>query len=145
MAFAGFVLLSGCSSDNAPPASEQPTTSLACQSGSVSVFASTKSSQQERCLVSGSSMTVTFDKSGGEMGTPGEWLGQPQVLGPSVLRLVSSSTDGQRLVTTFRAESAGTATVIASFAQGCSGPTTTPCTVPPQGILRLFVTVVHTG
>ena len=95
------------------------------------------------CLVSGTPLTVTFDKSRAAIGSPGPWVRPPvQVAPPAILRVRSSSAQGTLFTAQLVAAQPGTATVIGGFDQECSSGETTPCTIPPQFTLEVGVTVV---
>jgi hypothetical protein len=111
-----------------------------CLSGSVSEPVQT--SRGELCVHVGTTVTVTFDDSHAGIGTVGGWLGPARVDNGSVASLTGSSADGDQLVATLKAVSAGTATVSAYFSQQCASGNSTPCTIPAQGVLRLTITVV---
>jgi hypothetical protein len=111
-----------------------------CVSGSASIPVETSSSSI--CMDVGATLTVTFDYSHVSTGPVGGWIGPAQIDNSSVASLTGSSSDGSQLVATVKAVAPGTATVSAYFSQQCSSGDSTPCTVPPQGILRLVITVV---
>jgi hypothetical protein len=90
----------------------------------------------------GATLTVTFDYSHVSTGPVGGWIGPAEIDNTSVASLTRSSSDGSQLVATVKAVAPGTATVSAYFSQQCSSGDSTPCTVPPQGWLRLVITVV---
>jgi hypothetical protein len=89
----------------------------------------------------GATLTVTFDYSHVATGPVGGWIGPAQVDNSSVASLIDSSSNGSQLIATVEAVATGTATVTAYFSQQCAGGDSTPCTVPPQGQLRLVITV----
>ena len=94
------------------------------------------------CVAPGTRLTIQFDKHDGGIGTPGPWTRPPVDSSPSsVLALRSSVSRGDRLVAVFDAVTPGTADVNASFDQECSGPQTTPCTIPPQAAFDVSVIV----
>jgi hypothetical protein len=86
---------------------------------------------------------VTFNYSHVSTGPVGGWIGPAEIDKTSVASLTNSSSDGSQLVATVKAVAPGTATVSAYFSQECSGGEPTPCTVPPQGWLRLVITVIN--
>jgi hypothetical protein len=92
--------------------------------------------------MSGTALTVTFDKSHAAIGVPGPW-GVPAVqVSPPILHIGSTSSRGPLLVAQLTAVTPGTATVMAGFNQECAVSDSTPCTIPPQALLSLSVTVV---
>ena len=94
------------------------------------------------CVLTGTTLTVTFDKSAGGMGVPGPWTVPPvAVVDSSVLMLSSSVSRGHLLIAVLKADTAGAATVSAGFGEECSGGVTTGCTVPPEGDINVNVTV----
>jgi hypothetical protein len=94
------------------------------------------------CLVTGTRLTVTFDKTHAAIGTPGPW-GVPRVqVQPRILTIRSTVAKGPLLTAHLVARTRGIAIVRAGFNQECSIGDTTPCTIPPQAILTLDVTVV---
>jgi hypothetical protein len=93
------------------------------------------------CMDVGATLTVTFDDSHVGIGQNGGWLGPAQIDNSSVASLTGGSSDGSQLVATVKAVATGTATVSAYFSQQCSSGDSTPCTIPPQGMLRLVITV----
>jgi hypothetical protein len=114
-----------------------------CQSGAVAVAVSTVGAPLSVCLVTGATMTVTFDKSGGGgMGTHGPWAVPPIRLDRPILTVVSTSPHASVLTAVFRAGAPGGTTVYASYDEGCPPGDATPCTVPPLGMIQLEVTVV---
>jgi hypothetical protein len=130
----------------ATAASFPPTTAANpsdCQSGSVAVAASFGGAQRSVCLRTGATLTVVFDKSGpGGMGLPEQWATPPIRQDQPILSVISTSPRGSSLTAVFKAETPGYTTVYASYDEGCSASDTTPCTVPPLGMLSLEVTVV---
>ena len=134
------------------PAPEPPTTAPTpvtttppspgnCVSGSASASVQTPSSSL--CMDVGATLTVTFDYSHAGIGTVGGWLGPAQVDNASVVSISGSSSHGSELVATLKAVAKGTATISAFFSQECSEGDSTPCTIPPQGVLRLTITVAE--
>jgi hypothetical protein len=114
-----------------------------CQAGSVAVTVSLTSPTHSVCVHSGSTLTVTFDKSVGGLGVPGPWTIPPlHVEDQSVLSIISSSPSGQHLTTALKAGAPGITAVSAYFDEECSSGETTPCTIPPQSTIDLDVTVV---
>ena len=111
-----------------------------CVSGSAPVPVQTPGSSI--CMDVGATLTVTFDYSHVSTGPVGGWIGPAEIDNTSVASLTRSSSDGSQLVATVKAVAPGTATVSAYFSQQCSSGDSTPCTVPPQGWLRLVITVV---
>ncbi len=113
-----------------------------CSSVPVSVTAAVGNDPAPVCLVSGTALTVTFDKSYAAIGVPGPW-GEPAVqVSPPILQIRSTSSRGSLLVAQLTAVTPGAATVMAGFDQECAAGTSTPCTIPPQVLLTLSVTVV---
>jgi hypothetical protein len=106
------------------------------------VFEPVQTPRGELCVHVGTTVIVTFDASHAGIGTFGGWLGLARVDNGSIASLIGSSADGNQLVATLKAVAAGTATVSAYFSQRCSNGDSTPCTIPPQGVLRLTITVV---
>jgi hypothetical protein len=127
-----------------PPTTAAPTSPSSvpppsnCQSGSVSLTVASPSSSI--CLRVGTTLTVTFDSSAS--GPNGGWLGPADVYPSSIVDVASGSPSGMQLPATVKALAVGSATVRAYFSQQCSSGDSTPCTVPPQGVLQLSVTVV---
>jgi hypothetical protein len=113
-----------------------------CPSGSVSVAVPLTGPSASVCLHAGSTLTVTFDKSGGAIGLPGPWAVPPVRVDSPILGVISTSPRGAQLLAVFSAESPGTTIVYASFDEECSGGDKTPCTIPPLGMIELDVTVV---
>lgn len=111
-----------------------------CKSGTVSLTVT--SPDDSTCVTPGSELIVTFDPSHVAIGVDSGWTGQPTVNNGSVLGLTGSSEEGSNLVGTAKALTVGTATLLAFFSQQCSAGDSTPCTIPPQGVLRLHVSVV---
>jgi hypothetical protein len=130
----------------ATPRSFPPTTASNpsdCQSGSVALAVSLGAAQRSVCLRTGATLTVLFDKSGrGGMGLPQQWAVPPIRQDQPILSVISTSPRGSSLTAVFKAETPGSTTVYANYEEGCSAATTTPCTVPPLGMLALDVTVV---
>jgi hypothetical protein len=95
------------------------------------------------CLVSGATLTISFDKSHAAIGVPGPW-GRPLVQAEpaGIVHIRSARKRGHLLIVRLTARKPGTATVIAGFGQECAAGDTTPCTIPPQAILSVPVTVV---
>jgi len=113
-----------------------------CTSVPLSVTASVGHAPAPVCVVSGTALTVTFDKSRAAIGVPGPW-GEPAVqVSAPILQIRSTSSQGALLVARLTAVAPGTATVRAGFDQECSAGDSTPCTIPPQALLSLSVTVV---
>jgi hypothetical protein len=130
-----------------PPTTQAPTptpttlpASNNCVSGSGSIPVQTTSSAI--CMDVGATLTVTFDYSHVSTGPVGGWIGPATIDNSSVASLAGSSSEGTQLVATVKAVAAGTTTVSAYFSQECANGDSTPCTVPPQGWLRLMITVV---
>ena len=124
------------------PVPASPTPAL-CQSGSVTVAASSPTLPQPVCLHSGATLTVVFDKSRSGIGVPGPWAAPPLAVVPNGLLAVTSTTaSGERLTATFATKAPGTATVSANFDNECSPGDMTPCTIPPLSQITLRVTVV---
>jgi hypothetical protein len=126
-----------------PTASAAPTVPApaGCQSGSVSVTAPLDGAPASVCVYAGSTLTVTFDKSGSGMGIPGPWAVPPIRQDSPILGLTSTSPGGSRLTAVFSADTPGATMVYASFDENCSAGDETPCTIPPLGSIALDVTV----
>ena len=112
-----------------------------CSTGTVSISAAQALAGTGSCLHVGGVLAVDFDKSHG-IGAAGPWIGTPRSDDTAVLALLETSTDGNLLHALFRATAPGTTSIGAYWDVTCSGPQTTPCTIPPQGYIRLPVTVV---
>jgi hypothetical protein len=120
-----------------------PPSSTDCHSGSFSLVVSLTGRQSSVCLHQGTTLTVTSDKSAGGLGVPGPWTIPPlDVVDSSVLRLSSSSESGPLLKAVLETGTPGTTSVSAHFDEECSSGDTTACTIPPQGVINLNVTVV---
>lgn len=133
---------------SAPPTTIVPPTaptttppSNGCISGTASIPVDISSASI--CITVGATLTVTFNYSHVSTGPVGGWIGPAEIDKTSVASLTNSSSDGSQLVATVKAVAPGTATVSAYFSQECSGGEPTPCTVPPQGWLRLVITVIN--
>ena len=125
------------------PAATTPTSPPGdCSSGSTTVSVATPS-PSPICVSVGSVVTITFDSSHAGIGVNGGWLGPAQVYPASILDVSSGSSNGTLLVVTAKALTPGMATVRAEFSQQCSSGDSTPCTIPPQGVLQLPITVVN--
>jgi hypothetical protein len=112
-----------------------------CASGSASI--PVKTSSTSICVDVGATLTVTFDYSHVSTGPVAGWIGPAKIDNTSVASLTKSSSHGSQMVATLKAVAPGTATVSAYFSQECSSGGSTPCTVPPQGWLRLVITVIN--
>jgi len=94
------------------------------------------------CVRTGATLTVTFDKSPGGVGGPGPWTIPPHAVeDPTILGLSSHSQRGHLLTAVLVATTPGSTTVSAHFDEECSGPQTTPCTIPPQNTISVNVMV----
>ncbi len=94
------------------------------------------------CLAPGSVATIVFDMGGGMFGgTPGSWIPSSVRSDAAVLRIDSSSIDGNELSVEVTAAAPGGTFVTASYTEQCGGEQTTPCTVPPQLSMEIWVTV----
>ena len=117
-------------------------TTPVCATGVVGASAAVGQTPAPVCLVEGSTLIVIFDKSHAAVGRPGPW-GRPLVQAQgSVVHIRSAMKKGHQLIVQLTARQPGTTTVIAGFGQECAAGDTTPCTIPPQAILSVPVTVV---
>jgi hypothetical protein len=121
-----------------PVPTTQPSSSN-CVTGSASTSVQTPSSSI--CIDVGTTLTVTFDYSHVSTGPVGGWIGPAETDNSSVASLTGSAAHGTRLVATVKAIAPGTATLSGYFSQECSVGDSTPCTAPPQGVLRLAIDV----
>lgn len=95
------------------------------------------------CVAVGTRLRIKFDKRGQGIGSPGPWAKPPaSTSNSSVLGVVWTKTAGRFLYARVRAKAVGTVTLNAFFNQECSGPQTTPCTIPPEASFTVNVSVV---
>jgi hypothetical protein len=121
------------------PASTTPPAQSNCASGNVSYTVSANS--DSTCVKLGARLTVTFD-SLGWWGGYGSWSdSSPTISDNSILTGSSYAPSGSTATAEFNAVGTGTATVVAQFDVTCAPADTTPCTVPPQALETLTVTV----
>jgi hypothetical protein len=124
----------------ATPSPTTPVDQSSCASGNVATTESTDASSI--CVTVGSTLRVTFVSSEGWSGY-GQWSSSPPTISDnSVLTGRSYRSSGKKATASFGAAGTGTATVTAQFDVRCSPADTTPCTVPPQALQVLTVTVV---
>ncbi len=71
-------------------------------------------------------------------------MGRPLVQAEpaGVVHIRSTRKKGHLLIVRLIARKPGTTTVIAGFGQECAAGNETPCTIPPEAILSVPVTVV---
>jgi hypothetical protein len=125
------------------PSSEVTSSAPGCVSGNTVVTAAVGHQPSPVCLVSGSTLTILFDKSHAAIGVPGPWA-RPLVQAEpaAVVHIRSTTKQGHVLIVRLTARQPGTTNVTAGFGQECAAGDTTPCTIPPQAILSVPVTVV---
>ncbi len=110
-----------------------------CPSGNVAYTESSETGSV--CVKVGSTLTVTFVSTGGRSGY-GQWNSSPPTISDnSVLQGGLYRSSGKTATATFSVVGAGTATVTAQFDVTCAPADTTPCTVPPEALQFLTVTV----
>jgi hypothetical protein len=119
--------------------------SPSCQKSHVSLRLPAINQTPSICLVSGATVSLTFDKSDAALGASGAWGTDPVQVYPDIMSISSTEIEGPRLTASLKARLPGYATVRAVFDQLCTAGSTTPCTVPPLGIFDVYVTVVNEG
>jgi hypothetical protein len=93
------------------------------------------------CVKLGAKLTVTF-VSLGWWGGYGHWNSSPPTISDnSVLARVSYAPSAKTATGVFNAVGIGKATVVAQYDVTCSPADTTPCTVPPEALETLTVSV----
>ncbi len=122
----------------APQAAHYP----GCHSGAFALTASLATLPPSVCVRTGATLTVTFDKAPGGLGRPGPWTTPPvSVEDGSVLGLRSHAQRGHLLTAVLAPRATGSTAVSAHFDEECAGTESTPCTIPPQNMISVNVTV----
>ena len=137
------------SNERTPRVSSPPLTSLpeaaaspGCHAGAFALTASLATLPPSVCLQTGATLTVTFDKSTGGLGSPGPWTIPPlSVEDGAILGLRSHEQRGHLLTAVLVATATGSTAVSAHFDEECSGTESTPCTIPPQNTISVNVAV----
>ena len=149
----GVLALAGCSTGTSGIGSRPPTTKAIptvetsswpteCLHGSVSLSV-VHLQNPAICLGVGTTLTLIFDKRHRGIGEPGPWTVPPvSSLNPSVASVLSSRESGDFLVARTQGDAIGSTSIQANFDQECSGPSSSPCTIPPQTWFTVPVTVV---
>lgn len=132
----------GPSQIKAIPTTEASAWPTKCLHGSVSVLV-VHLQNPPLCVVVGTTLTLTFDKKHQGIGNPGPWAVPPvSSLNGSTMSVQSSKKSGSFLIAHTYANAVGSTSIQASFNQECSGPGSSPCTIPPEASFTVNVNVV---